>query len=290
MTISPRVGSVLGKNLLVLDLVSAGPEPVCLVWHRARWCMMACKVMTTRARALTEAATMSALSHPAIVRCLGVEAPRFLLMEYLEGPTVRTLLHGLNKQHFSRSDALRVAITIGGALVYLHSTGRVHLDVKPGNIIIHNGRPVFIDVGTVRPASRQPLAKLVGSDDYMSPEQCRRGVVSAASDVFGLTASLYQMLCGKPPFLGATKARPFPQLLRPPVPLRRRLPSAPARLEALLIAGLSADPQQRPALTQLLPALHEFITTGPPIWPPIGAPIYEPMYAPNSVDTHMESA
>jgi eukaryotic-like serine/threonine-protein kinase len=277
VTISLRVGSVLGENLLILDLVSAGPEPVCLVWHRTRWCMMACKVMTTPARARAEASTMNALMHPAIVRCLGVEAPRYLLMEYLEGPTVRNLLRGLKKQHFSRSDAVRVAITIGGALAYLHSTGRVHLDVKPGNIIIHNGRPVFIDVGTVRHASRQALGRLVGSDDYMSPEQCRREAVSAASDVFGLSASLYHMLSGKAPFFGATKARPFPQLLRPPVPLRRRLPSAPAGLEALVHAGLSSNPQQRPALAQLLPALHEFIATGPPIWPP------------NSVDTHVDS-
>ncbi len=258
-------GARLSKALTVVGLVSHGPESVYMAWHHAKWCPVACKVMKSRKRALREAGVLQALSHPNIVRGLGVEGQTNLLMEYLDGPTLRDFIRSRARKRMSLSDAMRVAIHIGGALAHVHERGFVYLDVKPSNIIIFDGRPILFDVGTVQ--KQKQLTTAIGTDDYMAPEQCKKGRVGPYTDVFGLGVTLYQMLTGKLPFTGYGKKNPHPQLARDPVPLRRYLPKAPAALDQLVLTCLNRNPKQRPALAELLPALHSFIRSGSPMWP-----------------------
>jgi serine/threonine protein kinase len=260
-------GALLGEGLTVVGLVSDGPEPVYLAWHHSKWCAVACKVVKSRKYALREARALQALNHPNIVRCLGLAAPTNLLMEYLDGPTLRDFIRSRPQRHLSQSDALRVAIHIGGALDHLHERGFVYLDVKPSNIIIFDGRPILFDVGTVQRQAEQRLGAAIGTDYYMAPEQCNRDRVGSYSDVFGLGVTLYQMLTGKLPFSGFSKKTPFPQLRRAPLSVRRHLPRIPAALDNLVLACLQRDPKQRPTLAELLPALHKHIRSGSPMWP-----------------------
>jgi eukaryotic-like serine/threonine-protein kinase len=258
-------GARLGKQLTVVGLVSHGPESVYMAWHHGKWCALACKIMKSRKRALRESSVLQALSHPNIVRGLGVEGQTNLLMEYLDGPTLRDFIRSRPRKRMSLSDAMRVAIHIGGALAHMHERGFVYLDVKPSNIIIFDGRPILFDVGTAQ--KQKKLKSVIGTDDYMAPEQCSKGRVGPYTDVFGLGVSLYQMLTGKLPYTGYSKKNPHPQLERDPVSLRRYLPKAPASLDQLVLACLHRDPKQRPKLPELLPALHAYIRSGSPMWP-----------------------
>ena len=82
-----------------------------------------------------------ALAHPNIVRCFGVNGSNCLLMEYLEGPSLHLLVKSRPKRQLGISDALRISIC-RPALSHVHDRGFVHLDVKPANIVVFNGRPV----------------------------------------------------------------------------------------------------------------------------------------------------
>lgn len=263
-----KVGQALSRNLTVLGIVDAeSTNPVYLVWHHRAWCPMACKLFDSMSQARREATVLRTFQHPNIVRCLGVAQPGCMLMDFLEGPTLRRLIRDTTPGRLSLSNALRVGIYLGSALIHMHSQGYLHLDVKPANVIVYRGRPVLFDVGLAERRSPKRVKYLIGTDPYMSPEQCQRLALTPASDVFGLGVTLYQALVGKRPFPDGRGRNPFPQTKIAATPLRHHLPRAPRGLDDLIQACLSRAPEERPALTRLLPALHGFITTGPKMWP-----------------------
>ena len=264
-----RAGTRIGKHLTVLGIVEKrGSEPVYIVWHHRDWCPMACKVFESYADARREAKIMSSLHHPNTVRFLGLERPAHLLMEFLEGPTLSRLIRRQRRGRLALSDALRVAIHLGAALAYVHQKGLLHLDVKPSNVIVaRGGRPVLYDFGSARRQDARRPPHVDGTDPYIAPEECLRGDIGTAADVFGLGVTLYQMLTGELPFPKGTRRNPFPQTKTEPVPLRQRRPGVPAALAALVQKCLARDPAGRPSLDLLLPALHGFIRGGRPMWP-----------------------
>ena len=267
------VGMPVAPGITVLGVVDDGGEDaVYLVWNHRAWCPMACKVYARCGDARREAAVLGALEHPNIVRGLGAGSSGYLLMEYLDGPTLKQLIQSSKQGRLSLPNAMRVGIYLGSALIHMHSRGFVHLDVKPSNVVIYRGRPVLFDLGTARPCSRPQLKSSIGTDFYMSPEQCERGQVSPASDVFAFGVTLFQMLTGQLPFPKARSRTSFPQTRVDPTPLRKHLPRAPQALESLLQACMARPVAARPALSQLLPALHAFINTGPRMWPASLAP------------------
>jgi eukaryotic-like serine/threonine-protein kinase len=265
-----KPGNRLTPGLTVLGVVDdGGKDKVYLVWNHHAWCAMACKVYRRASRAKQEAAVLQRLQHPNIVRCLGhaEDNTPHLLMEFLQGPTLRHLLKTRPQHRLPVSDALRVAIHIGSGLTHMHQRGYLHLDVKPANVIVVNGRPVLFDFGTAHRGRRVKLPVVIGTDDYMSPEQYRRGVVSAATDVYGLGVTLYEMLGGALPFPFASKRLPAPPLKHPPRALgtlRKRLPRG---LADLVMACLHPEPAQRPALPALLKGLNGCIHCGPAMLP-----------------------
>jgi serine/threonine-protein kinase len=261
-------GAKVAPHVTVVGAIDeGGRDPVYIVWNHAAWCPMCCKLFRRPAQARWEARALGALAHPGIVRLLEDGSPRYLLTEFLEGPSLRRLIRSRPKGRLPVADALRVAIHIGAAAAHLHARGYVHLDIKPANVIVTRRRPVLFDLGSACAADGRRLRSPQGTDAYMAPEQARAGVPSPASDVWGLGVTLFEALTGSRPFPAGDDAEPFPQLHLEPVPLRRLLPRAPCRLEQAIARCLAPDPADRPPLTELLPLLNDLICRGPRMWP-----------------------
>jgi eukaryotic-like serine/threonine-protein kinase len=261
-------GRRLGRLLTVLGVVKrAWHATIYIVWDDRRWCPMACKVFASRRRAHREADVLAALAHPNIVRFLGMAGTGWLFMEFLEGPTLLQLLRSRPRRSLSVSDTARIGIHLGAALAHVHDRGFLHLDVKPSNVIVTSGRPVLYDFEIAQERSDARPTAVEGTEGYMAPEQCLRRPLSPATDVFGLGATLYETLTGRLPFPRGNRRTPYLQTARDATPLRRYLATVPAALEDLVLACLARDAAARPALGALLPALHQFITQGSPMWP-----------------------
>jgi serine/threonine protein kinase len=263
-----KIGSRIGSDLSVLGLVDdAHRNSVYIVWHHRAWCPMACKFFHSRESARHEAEVLSALSHPGTVRLLGLGDPPHILMEFLAGPTLSRLIDDQPRKRLGISNAVRVAIHLGAALQHVHERGYMHLDVKPSNVIVAGGRPILCDFHLARRQGNIRPKRIHGTDPYIAPEECARQIVNPAADIFGLGVTLYEMLTGKLPFPRGTRRDPFPQTRQLPAPLRRHRPSAPKALEELVLRCLARDASARPAIPDLLPALHGFIRSGPSMWP-----------------------
>jgi eukaryotic-like serine/threonine-protein kinase len=261
-------GTRFGSDLTVLGIVDdRGNEPVYLVWHHKSWCPMLCKVLQSMEAAQREADILLALAHPNIVRCFGVNGSNCLLMEYLEGPSLHLLAKSRPKRQLAISDALRISIYVGAALSQVHDRGLLHLDVKPANVVVVNGRPVLCDFGIARWQAEPRPNGMRGTEGYVAPEECRLEQLTPAADIFGLGVTLYELLTGKMPFPEKKEGEPYPQTLRPPSPVRKYRSAVPVELEELVLSCLSRHPKARPSLAALLPSLSRFIKSGPRMWP-----------------------
>ncbi len=266
-----KPGMKLNSCISVIDVVDdGGKDPVCIVWHHGAWCPMACKVFASHDRAQQEAELLKQVNHPNIVRMLGLELPGCLLMEFVEGPTLSNLID-MNPHHrLGVSDTLRLAIHTGCALQHVHRAGYAHLDVKPDNVIVDkNGRPVLFDFGSARKLAGTRPDRVIGTDPYISPEECELGEVTSASDVFSLGVTIYECLTGELPFPGSCKTakRHFPQVSVPAVAISQHRRRLPAGLGRLVMSMLAVNPCDRPGLDTLLPQLHKCIVSGPRMWP-----------------------
>lgn len=271
-----RVGQSPVRTFTVLAIVDdEGPDPVYVVWHHEARCPMAVKRMRSVQHARHEAATLLELSHPNIVRCYGIAEETCVLMEFLEGPTLRRLMATEPDGRLKLSDALRTGIHLAAALDFIHARGYVHLDVKPRNVVIVHGRPVLFDFGIARKRENWGKRLLLGTDPYMAPEQCRRQPVSPATDVFALGVTLFEALTGKPPFPDGGKRREFPQLTVPPKRVRDLRPGVALALDALINRCLAFDARERPSLTDLIGGLHRHIRGGSAMWPAGFSPLDE---------------
>src|SRR5262249_53373917 len=149
--------------------------------------------------------------------------------------------------------AAEVVEKIARAIDHVHGKGVVHRDLKPGNVMLAEGaEPKVMDFGLARPGEAGPglthSHAAVGTPRYMAPEQAagRSGEVGPAADVYGLGAILYELLTGRPPFVGETAYDVLTQVVaREPVPVRQLQPRAPADLETICLKCLHKDPHRR---------------------------------------------
>ena len=203
-----------------------------------------------------EAALLDRLAHPSLLRGFGarLDGPcPHLVLEHIEGPRLSTVIR---RDVIAIEQLLPLALGVAGALHYLSAEHVVHLDVKPGNIIL-GGPPRLIDLSVARPLAAPVPREPIGTDKYMAPEQCdpaRFGKIGSAADVWGLAATLHEAIGGRPPF--APDGRRFPQLRAAPLPLPRRTPAA---LAALVLGSLDRDPAARPLPGELADRIEALV-------------------------------
>jgi Tol biopolymer transport system component len=217
-----------------------------------------------RQRFEREARAISSLSHPHICHLYDVGSQNgtdFLVMEYLEGGT---LADRLQKGPLSLEQVLKIGIEITDALDNAHRHGIVHRDLKPGNIMLTKSGAKLMDFGlaraaegTMSPANSalatltegKPLTQegsIVGTYQYMAPEQLEGGRVDARTDIFALSAVLYEATSGRMAFLGKTQASVIAAILASDPPSLTTLqPLTPPALDQLIHTCLAKDPDAR---------------------------------------------
>ena len=213
-------------------------------------------------RFLREARTVAQLEHPHIVPIYKVGsqggALLYIIMRCIDGPSLRQLL--ATHQRLSIGDAARITRQVADALAYAHARGVVHRDVKPDNILLDKqGHVLVTDFGiakAVQVASSTPApdpaaqltseGMIIGTPQYMSPEQAAGDVVDGRSDIYSLGIVLYQMLAGVPPFDGPSSASILAkQLSAAHEPIDRRRSDVPPALAAVLDRMLAKAPDAR---------------------------------------------
>ncbi len=220
-----------------------------------------------RERFLREARAGAALKsdHVVVVYQVGVDRDiPFLSMELLYGESLEDRLH--RGERFSPREVLRIGREIADGLAAAHEQGLIHRDVKPANIWLEapNGRVKVLDFGLARvTGSRSNLTqtgRVVGTPEYMSPEQARGEEVDARSDLFSLGAVLYSLCSGQKPFQGSTVMAVLTSLaVDAPRPVREINPEVPPALADLVSRLLEKAPDRRPASAHEVRALLQAI-------------------------------
>ncbi|RBY75889.1 Stk1 family PASTA domain-containing Ser/Thr kinase [Blastococcus sp. TF02-09] len=204
-----------------------------------------------------EAQASASLNHPAIVAVYDTGEDRtplgatpYIVMEYVEGETLRDVLR--REGHLSPERAMTLAADICGALDFSHRNGIVHRDVKPGNVMITpQGTVKVMDFGIARAvsdsaATMTSTAAVIGTAQYLSPEQARGESVDARSDVYSLGCMLYELATGAPPFTGDSPVSVAYQHVREDPRLPSSInPEIPPELDAILLKAMSKNPANR---------------------------------------------
>lgn len=284
-------GQTLVPGLLAWTPLGDGPRcETWLAWDVRRWCPAAVKVpspVTLRsgrgaAALLPELEAVRGLAHPGIQRLLGssLEGPLpFLEFEYVEGPNLEDAID--EDGAFHPVDVVLTGMQLCAALGYLHANGLVHLDVKPGNVVLRDQRPVLIDFGfTSRVGTPPPRGRVRGTPAWMAPERIRRQPAAPCMDLFALGTLLFELATGKPAFEPADEGdelERWPQLDPDRSAHRRALGrKLPPELAGLIAALMAAEEADRPAnATEVLLAFDEAMPeegAGERYWPAWATP------------------
>ncbi len=216
---------------------------------------------TARSRFVREAKSAARLTHPGIVAVLdqgvdheGGTETAYLVMELIDGRTLRDVV--LDKGALTPGEALSVTADVLDALAEAHRKGVLHRDVKTANVLVaDDGRVKVADFGLARAASAGGgqsttvgMGDLMGTAEYLAPEQLETGETDARSDVYGVGVMLYEMLTGAPPFTGDSPFTIAYKHVHETVPPPSvKAPGLPKALDALVLDALAKDPDERPA-------------------------------------------
>lgn len=200
-----------------------------------------------------EAQAAAGLRHPCIVNVYDVGQDgdiHYIVMEYVEGSDLKSLI--LRNGPLPIEHAVAIAEDVAEGLEAAHRLGMVHRDVKPQNILVSPAGEVKItDFGIAKSSLSTALTETgvtFGTADYLSPEQARGLAATPRSDIYALGVTLYEMLTGRLPFTGENAVAVAMQHVSvDPPPLRMFNLQIPPRLEALVLAALSKNPDERPA-------------------------------------------
>jgi eukaryotic-like serine/threonine-protein kinase len=175
----------------------------------------------------------------------------FYVMPYVSGESLRQKLS--REKQLSIDETIAIVRQIASALDHAHAHGLVHRDVKPENILLHEGEAMVTDFGIALAAGAAPGERLtatglmVGTPEYMSPEQAAgERTLDPRSDVYSLGCVLYEMLAGEPPYTGPTAQSVIAKRFTDPVPAIRRLrPMVPPAVEQAIMKALAKVPADR---------------------------------------------
>jgi serine/threonine protein kinase len=214
-----------------------------------------------------EAEAIGRLNHPNVVTVYDLgqhDGQLYMAMELLEGEDLRTLID--SRAEVPLADRVRILMQICEGLGYAHSRGVVHRDVKPANIHVSgSGKVKLLDFGLARVAARETITRrgvILGTPDYMAPEQATGAGVDRRSDIFSAGAVFYEFLTLEKPFKGKTLHAVLYQIIQEePDALLTMNPEIPVRLAAVVHGMLRKDPEKRYAsmedVGRELAAIHD---------------------------------
>jgi len=214
---------------------------------------------TFQARFQREAQSAAGLNHPNIVSVYdtgaqidpssGVDVP-YIVMELVQGTTLRELLK--DGRQILPERALEFTVGVLDAVAYAHRHGIVHRDIKPANVMLTTtGRIKVMDFGIARAvadtsATMTQTAAVIGTAQYLSPEQARGETVDARSDIYSVGCLLYELLTSRPPFVGDSPVSVAYQHVREqPVPPSRVDPELPPTYDIVVLTALAKNPDAR---------------------------------------------
>jgi serine/threonine-protein kinase len=210
-----------------------------------------------QARFRREAQNAASLNHPAIVAVFDTGetdsetgSVPYIVMEFVDGETLRDMLG--REGPLPRRQAMEIIADVCAALDFSHRHGLVHRDVKPANIMLdRSGAVKVMDFGIARSvaddlATMRASASIIGTAQYLAPEQARGEAVDARSDVYATGCVLYELLCGTPPFTGdspvAVAYKHVHEAARPP---SATMPGLPKDMDAIVLKALNKNPLNR---------------------------------------------
>jgi eukaryotic-like serine/threonine-protein kinase len=199
-----------------------------------------------------EAQAAARLNHPNIVSVYDTGADgdtQYIVMEFIEGRTLAEALDAGRRP--TPVQSAEIAQKICSALSAAHAQGVIHRDIKPGNIMVtREGTVKVMDFGIARITSGVDTAPqtsaVLGTASYLSPEQAQGGPLDARTDIYSLGTVLYEMLAGRPPFMGESPvAVAYKQVNEAPIPPSQINADVPPRLDAVVMRSLSKNPANR---------------------------------------------
>ncbi len=243
---------------------------------------------TFQARFRREAQSSASLNHPAIVAVYdtgeemstdGSEvAQPYIVMEYVAGRTLRDIIREGRKILPER--ALEITSGVLSALDYSHRAGIIHRDIKPGNVMLTpTGDVKVMDFGIARAMSdasstMTQTAAVVGTAQYLSPEQARGETVDSRSDVYSTGCLLYELLTGRPPFIGDSPvAVAYQHVREPAMPPSDHDTSLPPEIDAIVMKALAKRLEERYQSAAAMRSDIERYLAGRPVHAPVPVPV-----------------
>ena len=294
------MADVVGSYRIIGKIGEGGMGAVYLAEHTLIGRQAAIKVLQREmshrqdlvTRFFNEARAATAVKHPGIVEIYDfgyhTDGSAYIVMEYLEGETLAARLRRTGTQPAVRVVAL--GRQVAGALGAAHARGIIHRDLKPDNIFIvrdpdvaDGERTKILDFGIAKLAtgdqpwiSKTRTGEVMGTPAYMSPEQCKgAGNVDARTDLYALGCILFEMACGRPPFVAEGGGEVMAQHIFAPVPAPNSLAPVTSQLEQFLLRALAKDPAQRFQSAEEMSAALP-MTVPPGSFPQVNAPIQMP--------------
>ncbi|HWJ44328.1 MAG: Stk1 family PASTA domain-containing Ser/Thr kinase [Thermoleophilia bacterium] len=248
-----------GRYLIVRKLGSGGMANVYLAHDQELGRRVAIKILDDRhaadeqfvERFRREAQNAAGLSHPSIVSIYDrgeAEGTYYIAMEYVEGRTLKELLVARGPSPLGI--AIDYTRQILSALRFAHRNGIVHRDIKPHNVIVDGeGRVKVMDFGIARAGAASQMTEagsIIGTAQYLSPEQARGAPVDQTSDLYSTGIVLYELLTGTVPFTGETPVEiAMKHLSQVPAPPSAHRPDVPRDLDYVALRALAKDPSDR---------------------------------------------
>ena len=254
------IGKTLGQYQIIEEIGRGGMAIVYKAYQPSLTRHVAIKVLPQHfsfdhefvERFVREARGAAVLHHPNIITIHDVseqDGIHYFVMEYLTGKTLDAVL---GDRPMALQRISRIIDQVADALDHAHSQGLIHRDIKPSNIIVdenRNDHVVLMDFGLVRAGQDSKLTKtgmIVGTPEYMSPEQAQGEEVDYRTDIYSLGVVLYRMLTGTAPFVRSTAAAVLlAHVAYDPPPTSQISPTVPKSVEAVVRKAMSKDCSQR---------------------------------------------
>jgi serine/threonine protein kinase len=230
-------------------------------------------------------------SHPNIVTVFDLgehEGQPYMVAEFMGGGDVKGVIQDAPDHRLPLEQAINIALETCRGLEFAHSRNVVHRDLKPGNILLtDDGVAKIGDFSLAVAMDRSRLSSegmMVGTVSYMPPEQAMGGEVTPRADLYSLGAMLYEMVCGRQPFLGNNSVAIIGQHINaPPVAPTRLRSDCPRPLETLILSLLSKAPSDRPASATDVVTTLEAIELSIDLEEYVNAPVLEQVHVLDSL-------